>query len=313
LAKTVALTGATGFVGRRVTDKLIADGVKLRVLARNVSAVSPHPAAKVISGSLTDVEAIDRLVEGVDCVVHVAGATHAPSRKVFFDINTEGTRNVVEAARRARVIRLVHVSSLAASVPSISDYAESKAAGEQIALNSGLPQVLVLRPCAVYGEGDTATLPLIRELTQKTAKIPSHKTNRFGLIHVEDLAGIIADAAVSQITGMRELDDSFGGYVWEDLAGVTRKHFGTPGKVTYLPAGLLKVAAGGFDLFARLSGKSAMISSGSIRQLYHPEWLVKGEGWPRSNPIDLETGLIRTIKAYQAVGMLPPGNQTSRS
>lgn len=308
----MALTGATGFVGRRVAHKLIAKGCKLRVLARNASAVSSERGIDVISGSLSDVAAIEKLADGADCLVHVAGATHAPNRTAFFDINAQGTRNVVDAARRSQVKRLVHISSLAASIPTISDYAASKAEGEKTVLESGLPQVLVLRPCAVYGEGDSATLPLIRELMQTTAKFPSRRSSRFGLIHVEDLANVITDAASSQVIGTREIDDMSGGYVWDDLVKVTREHFGTPTRVVYLPVGLLKGAAGVFDLYASLTGKSGMISRGSIRQLYHPEWLVKGEGWPRLDAIDLETGLVRTIKGYQAAGLLPLRSQTSR-
>ncbi len=121
----VALTGATGFVGGHLVDRLVENGLSVRILARTPEKVG-RDDVDVVKGDLASPEALERLCAGADTVVHCAGRITAYSREQFDEVNVAGTVAMVAAAKAAGTRRFVHVSSLAAREPTVSDYAASK-------------------------------------------------------------------------------------------------------------------------------------------------------------------------------------------
>src|SRR5262245_60838806 len=103
---TVAITGGTGFIGRHVIAALAGSGPSLRLLMRNPAPATPGAGhAEIIRGSLTDRDALARLVDGTDTVIHCAGAISAPDRSAYASVNIDGTRNLAVAAAAAGVRR----------------------------------------------------------------------------------------------------------------------------------------------------------------------------------------------------------------
>ncbi len=310
----IALTGATGFVGQPVSRLLIERGHEVSVLARDPDRVENARAFRVVTGDLFNKMALGELVSGADAVLHLAGAITARGREGFFAINRDGAANLVRAALDAGIKRFVHVSSLAAREPHLSAYGASKHAAEQaVASLAAEMKVLIVRPPAVYGPGDEATLPLLRELMRSVAIIPGHSGQRFSLIHVDDLAAVLCDALESERTGLVEVDDLSGGHGWNDLLAVTRHIFGTPKNSIFVPLGFASLAGMVFDAWAAVSGHAQMISQGKMHELYHPDWVATGENWPRPNPIVLSQGLPDTIRWYQERGKLPRTGADDRS
>mgnify|MGYP000986778648 CR=1 FL=1 len=302
----IALTGATGFVGKTLLPKLLDAGHDVKALVRDPAKLSAQPRLIAVRGALDNTMALSELVKDTDVVVHVAGVISAPSQHGFIKGNVDGTRNLAHAAREAAVPRFVHISSLAATEPTLGNYGASKFAAENVLRDlMGSRQLCILRPSAVYGPGDTATLPLLKALLSATALLPGTRRNRFGMIQVDDLARIIADAATTGQPGTFELDDTQGGHTWPELVNVTQHSFGTPRRVVYIPRALAMGLGYAGDVATRLTGKPALARSGQIRQLYHQDWLCKPPGWPRENPILLAEGLPQTIRWYQAQGLLP--------
>ena len=128
------LTGSTGFVGRHLVETA-APSAGIRACAllvtREVARDCGFGAAETVIGSLEDEAALKQLVSGAAAVIHLAGAIAARDRAGFFAINAAGTRALAEAAAQAAgVRRFIHVSSLAAREPQLSDYGASKRAGE---------------------------------------------------------------------------------------------------------------------------------------------------------------------------------------
>lgn len=314
MALRIALTGASGFVGRAVTPKLLDAGHAVRVLLRNPRA-APQPAAvEVVEGDLSSATALQRLTQGCDVVLHVAGAIAGLTPADFMAANGEGTARLVAAARVNGVKRFVYLSSLAAREPQLSAYAASKRAGEDAAQAvADAMQVLVLRPAAVYGEGDKATLPLLAALTSRVGVLPGTRGQRFSMIHVDDLARICVEAVSSPITGVREVDDGADGYGWDNLIAISRALYGRPGVPVLLPQALAMAVGQGGDAVARLRGKPGMVSAAKMRELYFPNWVAQGPGWPRANPIPFAEGLPRTVAWYQAQGLLPRLPQVAKS
>ena len=302
----IAVTGATGFVGRAVLPRLLAEGHSLRVLVRDPSKLAQSKDVHLVKGGLDDAPALFELVAGADVVLHMAGAISALNRDGFFKVNETGSLAVAQAAQAAGAKRLILMSSLAARRPELSAYGASKRAAEDAVKSfRQTMQLLILRPSAVYGPGDTATLPLLSALMQRDAILPGRSSNRFSMIHVDDLAKICTEAVSSTAAGLFEVDDAGGGYCWDDLANVVRAHFGRPRRLWFLPYGLMMVVGHAFDIYSKLSGKSAMLSADKVRELYEPDWVAQGANWPRDNPLSLFDGLPDTIRWYQEHGLLP--------
>ena len=140
----LAISGATGFVGGRLLDLALDAGHQVRALTRR-----PQPAREGmiwIDGALDLPDTLDRLVEGADAVIHVAGVINSPDAAGFEAGNVIGTGAILAAAEAARVSRFVHVSSLAAREPAISLYGASKSRSETLVEASPLSTTIVRPP-----------------------------------------------------------------------------------------------------------------------------------------------------------------------
>ena len=133
----VAITGGSGFVGRHLAERL-DDAV---VISRRSGV------------DITDVDALAAAFEGCDAVAHCAGINREIGDQTFRRVHVEGTRAVVEAARRAGVRRIVMVSFLRARPDCGSGYHESKWEAEEIVRDSGIPHT-ILKSGMIYGPGD---------------------------------------------------------------------------------------------------------------------------------------------------------------
>lgn len=308
MSLTIGLTGATGFAGPFVLAELLAAGHDVKALVRRPREFAGR--VTTIQGSLDEPPTLAPLVAGADVVVHVAGAISSINENNYFRINFAGTKALYEAALAAGVKRFVFISSLAARLPEISAYAGSKRAAEDFLLsrNDGI-EIIILRPSAVYGPGDKATLPLVKALQARVAILPGRATARFSLIHAADLGKVIAAAATAKITGLQEIDDGSGGYDWAALAAANAKITGKPSKLVFMPKSLALGGAFAIECFAALNGGAAMANRGKVRELYQPDWVVRSPAWPGQNFRSLEQGLVETLQWYWRAGWLKPSSQ----
>jgi nucleoside-diphosphate-sugar epimerase len=303
----LALTGATGFIGGAVAVHFAGAGWRVRALVRGHAPTTPPRLENVelVRGSLADQPALDRLVDGAEAVVHCAGAVRGWGERDFDQVNVDGLVNVVAAAaRRGLPGRFVSLSSLAAREPRLSPYAASKRRGEQALAEKadGMPWV-ALRPPAVYGPGDPASTPLLRSLMRGFALVPGAASNRFSLLHVDDLVTAI-DACVSTdgapSSGVFELHDGRpGGYDWRDLAGIASELRGKAVRTVVVPKRLLDKVATVTAAWGRISGRAPMLTPNKVRELTHPDWVCDNSSFVDSyswNPkTDFAAGLRRTL------------------
>ena len=300
----LAITGGTGFVGGRV---LALAPEPWRALTRR-----PREGTGWIAGDLADTAALARLCEGASAVIHVAGVVNAADRAGFMAGNVAGTANIIAAARDAGVRRFVHVSSLAAREPGLSDYGASKAGAEAVVAASGLDWVMV-RPPAVHGPGDREMLPLFRLAAAGWGLAPGGPGGRLSLIHADDLArALLALAAGGPSGEILELDDGQG-----DAGGYTHAGFATLAgaacgqarvRTVRVPAGALAAAAGLATLAASAVGRLPKLSRDRARYMVHPDWVARGGNarlagiWAPQLPG--AAGLADTVRGYCEKGWL---------
>lgn len=319
-APLIAVTGPGGFVGRAVMAELAARGFAARVLARDPGRLKLHVDTEIVVGDLADKSALSALCAGADAVIHIAGAIMALNRDAFFAVNAQGAANVAVAAVGAKVRRFVHVSSLAAREPDVSHYAASKRAGEHlVARAAGRMNWVMIRPPAVYGPGDKATLPLFQQLTQRYALVPGGGKGRISLLHVADLARALVDQALADAPSgtIYEIDDGkAGGYSWDELCAIAGQAEGCSVRPIFVPRAALALPALLADMIANVRGQPSMLSQSKLGELYHPDWVVRGPELPGFSPeFGFARGFVQTLAAYRDQGLLPPrrGAATSKA
>lgn len=296
----VAVTGATGFVGRAVVDRAAGSGLTLRALTRR--AQPSRAGLTWIAGALDRPDSLATLVEGADAVLHIAGVVNAPDRDGFVAGNIDGTRAMVEAARAAGIRRFVHVSSLSAREPDLSVYGWSKRQAEDVVKQSGLDWTIV-RPSGIYGPHDTEWLDVFRTARLGLAFMPP--PGKLSLIAVEDFARLLTTLVATD--GPRSLLEVDDGEVLThaELASAMGMAVGRRVMTLHLPKALLSLGA---RIDRRWRGNGAKLTPDRVGYLCHPDWTA--DPALRPDPalwepaIPLAKGLADTARWYRANGLL---------
>jgi nucleoside-diphosphate-sugar epimerase len=326
------VTGATGFIGTTLVERLIARGHGVRALVRNPARAAEvrELGAETVRGDVGDPESLTRAVPDVDVVAHVAGLVKALTRDELFRVNAEGTRALAQAAARTGRARFVLVSSLAAAGPSrpgrprtetdrpapVSLYGQSKLAAEEAvrSLAKNL-EASIIRPPIVYGPRDKEFLPSLFRLAKMGLVAKSGLQEKFySLIHVEDLVDLIILAAER---GSRVDEGGSSGvyfcsdgreYTWEELAAGALEALGKRGTVVPVPEVVTWLAAGVSSAAARLTGKPAILSLDKMMEIREAAWTCSPEkarqelGW--SARTSFAEGMRGSVRWFRARGLV---------
>lgn len=319
----VLVTGATGFIGRHLVDRL-AEGTeaRLRVTLRRPDLAHGFEARGIetVVGDLTDPATVRAAVADVDQVVHAAGATRAADPALLHEVNADVAGRLARALRREGDGRLLLLSSLAARGPDqrpgdgdapVSAYGASKLAGEH-AVTAELPpfRSLVLRLGAVYGPGDRDLLPLFVAASRGLVLVPTVR------LPVQPLfVGDLADLTTSVVA--RASWPSGGPWAvvaperstWAEASDALARAVERPGALRLpLPPAALRIAANLQELWARRTGEAPRLDRRRVADLVEhaytadPEPLRRATGWSAATPLD--AGLARTAQGYRREGWL---------
>ena len=264
MIRSVAITGATGFIGRHVAAALVSRGVRVTSIVRPGSRHTAPPETKVVSAPL-DAAALGEAFAGIDTVVHLAGVVAAVDARTFAAVNAEGTRAVATAARDAGA-RLVHVSSLAAAGPApetaphregdaphpVTPYGASKLLSEQIVEATAGLRWIILRPGVVYGPTDRAVFPLFQAAGRGMLPLVGRRGAAYTFIYVDDMVQTIV-AAVERTGAAGTV---FVGHPVpvgsRDLLDAIQAAIGRKARVIPVPMALTYVAAVAADVAGRV-------------------------------------------------------------
>ncbi|CAM5241792.1 NAD-dependent epimerase/dehydratase domain-containing protein OS=Streptomyces aurantiogriseus OX=66870 GN=GCM10010251_93160 PE=4 SV=1 [Streptomyces aurantiogriseus] len=199
------LTGATGFIGSHALTALLHRGRRIRALVRHIPEDGAAASVEWVRGDLTDPAALGGLCEGASAVVHLASYIGGDERRCGA-VNVDGTRALMAEALRARVPRVVHLSTAAVygagphrgitvgevTAEPTSAVSRTRLAGEAYARHAG---AVVLRPGIVLGAGDRWVVPSLRELVERVPAEWDGGRALLSVVDVGDLARLITAAA----------------------------------------------------------------------------------------------------------------------
>lgn len=308
MSRLIAVTGSSGFIGRWLARELARRGHRVRGLSRRPDPAA-SPAVEWVAGDLESESALRSLVAGADVVVHAAGVVAAARDDEFARVNAEGTRALLDVLdETGSQAPFLFLSSLAAREPAVSPYAASKAEAERLALaRAGSREILVVRPPAVYGPGDRATLPLWAQLVRGWLLAP-RGAQRFSLLYVGDLAVLLADLVEGSWTGgaVLEPDDAAPDFHdWPGAAATASRVLRSPVRLVRLPRAVFAAAAVASEGAARWLGGPPAIGRGKVAEMFQRDWCCRrstmaGIAWRPATAFD--DGLAATLAWYRDKG-----------
>jgi nucleoside-diphosphate-sugar epimerase len=271
----IAITGAEGFIGKRLANQLVATGHS--IVAIDVKGENPV--------DLLDAGALKKALSGCEAIYHLA-AEHRDDvtpRSRYYDVNVQGTRNLLAAADAHGIKRFVFTSSFAvyglnSGMPDengekrpFNDYGESKLEAEGVLLDwadkNASAQLTIVRPVVVFGEGNRGNVhTFIDQIARGKFVMVGDGRNRKSMAYVENVVGflkyILADGSHVSIYNYADKPD----FSMNDLVNVIYKKLGKTRPKISLPYPVGLVAGYGFDALAFVSRRKFPISSVRIQK-----------------------------------------------
>jgi nucleoside-diphosphate-sugar epimerase len=289
----VVVTGATGFIGSHLVERLTKPGTRVRCLVRRTSSLGylPRERIELVYGDLTTGDGLDAAVEGASVVFHVAGVTKAFTESAYWVGNLDATTNLLRACERQKAPshRFVHVSSLAAMGPSpdgtplaedaaprpLTWYGHSKLAAEEAVRASSLARrAVIARPPVVYGPRDTDVFEVFRTAARGLLLRIGKGESYFSYIYVKDLAEALTLAACREAAAGRTY------FVanpepasWTEFARAAAAVTGRTLKTVAVPRGVAYLSAWCSERASRWRGKPGILSRQKILEAECRYWV----------------------------------------
>jgi nucleoside-diphosphate-sugar epimerase len=328
----MAVTGAAGFTGGALVDRLLETGFPVRALVREGQEAGGHlgqterrvprnaDALTNVHGDLADIRALRALVEGVEVVVHVAAMFRTEgARDVFFEVNQRGTERLLAAARAAGVRRFVYCSTIGVhgdvqETPANErspfnprdPYQESKLKAEEAcrrAMYEGGMEVVILRPCSIYGPGDLRMLKLFRMLARHRFLMVDAGDPNFHPVYIDDLVNaFIAASTVAEAAGETLIVGGPRFLPLKEYVALAAAAVGVPPPRWRVPFGVMNVAAKACESVCALLRVEPPLHRRRLRFFKHNRAfsIEKARRVLKYEPrVDVEEGFQRTVEWYR--------------
>lgn len=321
----VLVTGATGFIGSHVADKLLAKGYEVRCIARKTSNLRwlEGKDFQIVEASLDDPESLIKAVEGVDYVYHVAGLTFARNYQEFLKGNRDATANLISVVDKyaPNIKRFLFVSSQTVVGPAkslsepvdettprkpLTSYGKSKKEAEDVVLSykGKIPYTIVRAP-AVYGPRDTAIYDIFRTVKMGLGTMVGFRDKYISLIHSEDLSrGIIEAAEIEKTKDEIYFISSEEFYTWKQLIDIIAKKMNKKFIIKIrLPHFVVLTVAAISEFLGKFSDKPPVFNYEKGIDFIQDFWICSTEKAKRDfgyrQMINIEDGMKITIDWYK--------------
>lgn len=332
--QTAFVTGGTGFVGSHLVEELLRRNVdEVRCLVRSDPKWLSDLDVSYVQGDLSDVETLWDALDGVTHVYHTAGLTRAPTWKPFYEVNVQGTLNLMGAIKHAApdVERVLVTSSLAAvgrhddgpatedtPLHPVSRYGKSKAQME-VALKDSheLPQsywevlpITVVRPSAVYGPRDRDILDFFQAVKRHVCPMVGGSTEpALSLVHVRDAVIGMVDATTTPGTAGETYHlGSPRPYSWNEIRRAATTALDTWAIPLPLPGTLVGAVGTAAELWGKLTGSYPPLNRDKAREIRYACTICSiekaKEAFSYDPQVSLESGMRETVRWYEEEGWL---------
>lgn len=321
------MTGATGFTGGALATKLSEQGNSVVALVRETGDVShlQNLGVELVYGDIVDPIALTEAAKGIDIIYHIAAVyrTAGHSDQYYQDVNVGGVKNIIDAARRHKVKRTVHCSTIGVhgdieEIPSDEEspfnpgdiYQRTKLAGEQLfaqAMDQGLAGS-IFRPGAIYGPGDMRLLKMFKQIKRGFFPLFGGGQNLYHLSYIDDLTdGIILCGEHEKALGERFILCSNEYGTLKELAAIIARELGVSEPQFSPPIAPLMLAAKFCEAICKPLGIEPPLHTRRV------EFFIKSRAFSNHKArslidykpnISTQQGVRRTIKWYQENGYL---------
>lgn len=274
MSKLVTIYGGSGFVGRYIARRMAKLGWRVRVAVRRPNEalfVKPYGAVGQVEPVICNIrneESVRSVMHGADAVVNCVGTFDAKGKNSFDAVQHEGAERIARIAAELGVAQMVHISAIGADKDSASDYARTKALGEEAVL-SHMPGAVILRPSVIFGPEDEF-FNRFASMSRLGPVLPLVGADvKFQPVYVDD----VAQAAVKGITGtaapgVYELGGpevgTFKELIEQMLTVIRRRKL-----IVNIPYGIASMMGWGFELLQTLTGGlfKAQITRDQVKSL----------------------------------------------
>ena len=318
------VTGATGFIGSHLVDRLVSHGCRVRCLVRKSSSFHYLPSSGVefTHGDLVTGEGLREALRGVVTVMHLAGVTKALSEEAYFAGNARATENLLACC--GDVARFVHVSSLAAAGPSpngvplseeaephpVSAYGRAKLASERAVQTSEVAaRTVTVRPPVVFGPRDGDVWQIFRTAAHGWMLQIGKQERFFSVVYVKDLVeGLVLAAERANAAGRTYFLAHPKAVSWGEFGAAAAKPSGRRIHMIAAPQGAARAIGAAAEAWSHLSGKAGILSREKVAEADHRFWTCDPsrarEELGFTAKYDLEAAVGETLAWYREAGWL---------
>ncbi len=314
----IFITGASGFIGKAVVKTLCQENYTLTALLLPDEEAKLPESVHIVYGDLTDTQSLSGKLKNHQTVIHIAGAVGFQSWKNCISINIGGTRNILEEMLKSGIRRFIYMSSVSVygRVPDVhitedfpykkigDPYGDTKIEAEKLIkeyTQKGTVDFTIIRPTAVYGEGDNKFLPkLIENLESGKFKMMGDGSHTVDLVNVADVAEFVSvvlknPESIGQTYNLANKENP----TWNEFLKVVAEELGIPPTNKYIPYKLAYAAATLMELISKITGKPPRLSRYAVRLVGRQYFYVidKAEKELGFTPsIDLFDGIRKCIR-----------------
>ncbi|NPV12038.1 MAG: NAD-dependent epimerase/dehydratase family protein [Ignavibacteria bacterium] len=319
---TSLVTGASGFVGSHLVDKLLSLNHQVRIIARKESKlkwVDPS-RVEIFTGDYSDINFLRDAVKNVDYIFHVAGVIKSKKKEGYYKGNVEVTKNLLSAVKKENpnLKRFLFVSSQAAAGPSpegfaktedmecnpVTTYGKSKLMAEnEVKKFTGIIPFTIVRPSAVYGPRDPEILMFFQTLKKGIQPMVGFREKYVSLVHVSDLIdGILLAAFSDRSINQTYFISSEKGYGWEEIGNISSEILGKKVIKIKIPHFVVYLVAAISQTLSLFSKEATILNLEKAREMVQSSWVCSVEKAKKelgyNQKISIEEGIRETINWY---------------
>jgi uncharacterized protein YbjT (DUF2867 family) len=270
----ILVTGGTGFVGTHLIRRIVREEILVRALVRSPEKVEDirRLGARPVVGDISDPVSLEKATLGADRVVHLVGIIQESPEATFEKVHVEGTRNLLQAARKNEVKHFFYQSALGTRPGAQSEYHKTKWKAEELVRESGIPYT-ILRPSLIYGPGDAFTVRLADAIRlSPVLPVIGEGKSKVQPIYIDDVVecifkAVTSDAFLNEIYEIGGPDQ----LTYEEVTRAVAEAMGIHRPAVHIPMSLMRPAARALEtLFSRppiTTGQLLMLEEDNVCSL----------------------------------------------